>query len=442
MKRICCVMICMMLALCPLLSGRADSTLDFMMDEASALIREARNGFLKEERTPLNPPVVYRILWIGYTHVRYNSLDFRMTDFDREYLSSVALNFEKYVEKITDRSLDVVIDLKLVDREVRLTREPGEDWLFLARETVQQDIDRFMKENADRYDTVLTTVQTQGKANQDRNRGKAGFGVNNVMLGLKTHGLENDIGYSTFDLGEPASGTYPLRNPEVPSLYATAVAVHEWLHQLEYLGELLGIDYPNTHAYMGPPEFPGYKKIINGRNNYDFFEFYAQVLTGRVPYTGKGGTQYLGMYPLMWKLTKRTALNYGTYTIRTGKDDGKYLAASGSKIVLSNSPYYWNLRYDGENAVIISSASSPGLRIDLDNAWDSEGNTVKMNPYSGYFEAQRWILVRNNDGSYRICTAYSSRRAISLSKDGKKATIQQAGNGDFQRWYITKTDNR
>ena len=70
------------------------------------------------------------------------------------------------------------------------------------------------------------------------------------MLGVETAGLESPMGYSAFDLTEPKAGTYPLEDPEVPSLYATAVAVHEWMHQLEYLGTMLGIEYPSTHAYM------------------------------------------------------------------------------------------------------------------------------------------------------------------------------------------------
>ena len=438
MKRICCLAICLVLALCPLLSCRADSALDFRMDEAPALISEARDEFMQGGRTPLNPPVVYRILWLGYTHVRYNSLDFRMTDADIDYLKSVTLNFEKYVEKTTGRSLDIRIDLELVDREVSLTRAEGEEWLYLTRETAQPDIDYYMIKSPNPYDTVITTVQTQGQANTDRNRGKPGFGVNYVMLGIKTHGLENDLGYSSFDLGEPAGGTWPLQDPEIPSLYATAVAVHEWLHQLESRGERLGIAYPSTHADMGPPEFTGYRKIISDQNNYDYFEFYEQVLTGKVPYTGKGGTQYLGMYPKMWKLIRRTVLNYGKYTIRTGNGKGKYLAADGTNIILSDRPYYWTLRYAGENSVIISSVSLPELRIDLDNAWDNEGTRVKMNPYSGYLDAQRWYLTKNTDGSYYIRTAFSSRRPVSLSSDGKSATIQTVGSGSYQRWFITE----
>ncbi|MCR4586313.1 MAG: hypothetical protein K5686_11395 [Lachnospiraceae bacterium] len=43
----------------------------------------------------LYAPVKYNVLWLGFTHVTYNDLDFRMTDFDREYLEAVALNYEK-----------------------------------------------------------------------------------------------------------------------------------------------------------------------------------------------------------------------------------------------------------------------------------------------------------------------------------------------------------
>ena len=83
-------------------AGLAESPL-FCAQEADALIREAKEQIAKGDRTPLFPAMRYRILWIGYTHVTYSSLDFRMTDSDRQYLKAVTQNFEKYVETTTEK---------------------------------------------------------------------------------------------------------------------------------------------------------------------------------------------------------------------------------------------------------------------------------------------------------------------------------------------------
>ena len=436
MKRIYRLVLCLLLALAAFCTARADGGAAARQDEAARLMQEAREQFLAGDRTPLEEPVVYRILWIGYTCVRYEGLEFRMTGFDREYLEAVTVNFERYVEKTAGQNLDVIIDLRFVDREALLTCPEGGTKLYLTRDTAWPDILRLSEESPCGYDTVITTVQSQGQENAERNRDREGYGVYTVMLGAKSHGMENDMGYSAFDLGEPKEGTWPLRDPEIPSLYATAVAVHEWLHQLEYLGTLLDVPYPPTHAYYGPPEYEGYRKIEADRNNYDYFEFYEQVLTGTVPYESGSGTELLGLYPKMFRLFPRAVLNPGTWTIRTGAEDGKYLAADGTKIVLSDEPYPWTLRCTGDRSVILSSAASPELRMDLDNARDNEGNPVKLNPPSSVPDAQKWILEDNGDGSCSIRTVYASGRALALDEDGQNPSIRSGDGGGISRWYF------
>ena len=445
MKRSLCAVLCLALLIAAAIPPASANSPVFYVDQTEGVITEAKAQFRAGDRTPEYPPIPYRILWIGYTHVRYNSLDFRMTTFDREYLRAVTLNFEKYVEKVTSRTLDIRIDLFFTDREVYLTKVDDDDWLYLTRDTAMPEIEYYVDQSLLGYDTVLTTVQTGGEANRKRNEGKRGYGVNYVMLGVETHGIESDRGYSTFDLGEPFDGTYPLKDPEVPSLFATAVAVHEWLHQLEYLGSLLGIEYPSTHAYMGPPEFPGYKKIVADKNNYDFFEFYEQVLKGTVPYRGGNGVQYVGMYPRMWKLAKRASMNYGTFAITNAR--GEYLAVGPdkSRLTLSKTRFLWTLRYAGNRAVIISPRSMPSLRLDLDNGWDNEDNTVKVMYDTGWLDAQRWVVTENSDGSFCIRTFFPSRRALSVSGVGGGASIRGMGAGGpdaSQRWYFTLVDEK
>lgn len=389
-----------------------------------------------EDYTPLAEPVHYAILWLGYTDVSYGDLSFRMTDFDREYLTAVTQNFEKSVERITNHNLDISIDLRFITDTRALTKDAYEDWLYLAKDTVQADIDKYL--SSGEYDTVLTTVQAEGEENYERNVNTPGFEEHEVILGLETASITDDIGYSTLLLSEPREGTYPLKDPEIPSLSATAAAVHEWMHQLEPLGALLGIEYPSTHAYLGESEFPGYSAFEEDKNNYDFFEFYELVLQGKLPYDDQGAIKHVGMYPEMWPLVKRNVFSLGEYAIVNAK--GEYLTPvrEGTNLTLSKDMHLWSLKGAIDNRVIFESCDYPEYRIDLEEALDQEGNNVNIWLDTRYMEAQSWFVTLNGDSSSCIRTASSSGRAISIEEIGGEATIQSV-NGepkDSQKWYF------
>lgn len=410
---------------------------DFSAAAANAdrLLEDALEQYNSGDYTPLSESVKYNVLWLGFTHVTYEDLDFQMTDFDREYLEAVALNYEKSVENITDNNIDITVELHFIDDVTELTQYTGADWLYLAQETVQPVIDQYAA--GKEFDTVLTTVQTAGEENDARNEDKDGFGINYVMLGLETAGLSSARGYSTFNLMEPAEGTYPLEDPTIPSLSATAVAVHEWMHQLEYMGTLLNIDYPNTHAYMGPSQFPGYQEYIAGENDYDFFEFYKLVLTGKLPYDNGSGVKYVGMYPKMWPLIKSNIYNLGDFTIEAADGSG-YLSGKETDPTLSldSDPCVWNIRYSADERFVLTPKALPDKLVDLGNAWDMEGNTISLWIYTGYAEAQSWHLVDNKDGSCSIQTPYESGRVLTATK-GVLPTLCTMGEAEgAQKWII------
>ncbi len=147
------------------------------------------------------------------------------------------------------------------------------------------------------------------------------------------------------------------------------------------------------------------------------------------------------MYPNMWKLAKRSTLNYGTYTITNSR--GEYLSFSpgSQKLTLSKKECRWTLRYDGGKRVIISPLSTPDYRIDLDNAWDEENNKVKVMGYTGYVEAQSWIITENSDGSFCIQSPIGIGRVVTVNHLGDSAVITAVKNrnkpADGQRWYFT-----
>ncbi|MCR4886465.1 MAG: hypothetical protein K5919_06075 [Clostridiales bacterium] len=446
-KKIVSLLLCAVLFMIPLSSALAlgDSPA-FALMNTEGLIREARAQALARERTPLNPPVRYRMLWLGFTHVTYGDLDFRMNTFHEMYLRAVALNFETYVEKVTNHSIDIQIDLYFIPDVTKLTRAEGDEWLYLDWKAALPAIRR-MEENKwkteqKRYDTVITAVETAGEDNWRRNKDKPGYGINYVMGGVELRGIESDLGYSTFDLNEPFDGTYPLMDPEIPSLYGTAVAVHEWLHQMDGMGELLGIEYPVTHAYLATGEYPKYQDYVCGKNNYDYFEFYEQVLQGTVPCTDRGKVTYVGMYPKMWKLILRDSLHFGHYTITN--ENGEYLTAQRTSptLTLSDRECLWVVSYESPGRVILSPVDIPEWRIDLDNGIDQENNTVKMFTETGWAEAQSWVLEENDDGSYFLHTPFPSGRVITVYGKGQPAkitTVKQAlGMLKHQKWYFTR----
>ena len=402
--------------------------------ETDKLVKEAVAQVKNGDYTPLDEPVKYNVLWLGFTHVTFGELDFQMTDFDREYLQAVALNFEQSVEEIANHNVDIMVELHFVDDVTPLTQASGADWLYLAQETVQSYIDSFLAGRE--FDTVLTTVQTDGDENRERNEDKDGYGVHDVMLGLETANMSMPIGYSTFNLTKPREGTYPLADPKVPSLYATAVAVHEWMHQLEPLATLLGIEYPNTHAYQGPDAFPGYQKYIADANDYDYFEFYKLVLQGKLPYTGAGDVQYVGMYPAMWRLIKRNVFNAGEFTIKAADGQG-YLTgqASDPTLTLSDSPCVWTIRYNGDGRLVLSPKELPDKLIDLGNAWDTENNTISLWVYTGYVDAQSWRMPDAGDGCVYIQTPYASGRVLTAHK-GQQALLCTIGADGVQKWIV------
>ena len=149
---------------------------DFSAAAANAdrLLEDALEQYNSGDYTPLSESVKYNVLWLGFTHVTYEDLDFQMTDFDREYLEAVALNYEKSVENITDNNIDITVELHFIDDVTELTQYTGADWLYLAQETVQPVIDQYAA--GKEFDTVLTTVQTAGEENDARNESSNGAG--------------------------------------------------------------------------------------------------------------------------------------------------------------------------------------------------------------------------------------------------------------------------
>ncbi len=270
---------------------------------AWSVINKSVSQYQNQDHTPSGEKVVHKMLWLGYPKVSYEKLDLRMDESGRALFEDVAYNFEHVVEDISEHNVDIQIDLYFIDEERVLSYDADNGFLFLDHETVVQDILKYNPDNS--YDSVMTAVQSGGEENYSRNFNEDMYFENPVILGLNTLSIsEASYGYSTFDLCDP-SIQIMFDDPTIPSLESTAVAVHEWMHQFEGIGYVLGVEFPSTHAYMGGEENPGYKTYeFAPQEYYDYFEFYTQVLSGTVPYTDfDGNVIYVGMYPEMWKMT-------------------------------------------------------------------------------------------------------------------------------------------
>ncbi len=406
------------------------------------LYTQAKKQFDKGDHTPLKEPVEYNILWLGYRTVVYEKLKFTMNDTDEEYLKNVVKNFEKTVEKMSNYNVDINIDLHFLNDKRILTYDDYEHYLYLDQPTVKQDIDKFNK--GEIYDSVITTVQGEGDDNYQRRERYPQYSEEEyyIILGLCTLGVDTSLGYSTFNLSMPLDDEIEAPDPEVPSLYATAVAVHEWLHQFESITSLIDIEFPPVHLYMGGEEFAGYGEYIENENNYDFFELYEEIMLGEVPYTSpEGEKMLLGMYPKFWQIVKKTDVFLGQFTISDVSGE-KFLGAddSCSKLILSEEEFLWDIVYRQDGTYTLTPSTNNEYFLDVSDATATNGNPVKLCGWTGYESAQTWNILINEDGYSIIETAIEGDYALSYNDSQKGAVLTDDVSSGEVYWVITEVE--
>ena len=399
--------------------------MDFALlaDEFDKLLTDARIQYLKEDYSALPRSVQYRMLWLAYKSTNCNGIHYDMDDFDAQYVTTVAKNFKRVVEQYADGNIDIEIDLQFLEREVNLTQLREGIWC-LSYEAIQPDIQQKML-NRD-YDSIISAVQLGNFPNR--------------IGGICLNSLNSFIGYSTFNLKRPYKDSWPLKDLRIPSLYGTALAVHEWLHQFEYLGPLIGIEFPPIHSFIGEPDYKGYQRFNSYENSYDYFEFYRLLIAGKLPLTRDGKTRNVGMFPRMWNLIQRNALNVGYFTIQDA-DSGEYLIVDKEMQTITKGPKpcVWFIRYGGYRGFILIPEKANDKRMDLNNASDKEGQTVKLWRPTKFYNAQRWRIISTDNASCKIRTACESGRVLTVDTAGKPATIQN-GEGIIkgQRWTFIR----
>lgn len=393
-----------------------DTILDFL--SSKSLINLAREQAITQDYTPLASPAIFKILLIGYTNVSYGGVTYSMIEAQRKYVDSVANNFKASVEKASGYNVTITIDVKFSDSLLNIpTITSPDELIYIDQEYITDDLQRYGVD--DQYDSVLTTSAMPDSL---------------AILGVKTAGVDNHFGYSYFTLGNPTD----IPDMSEPTALATLVAIHEWLHQLEGYRDLLGIDFPDIHAYLGAnndPEYANYEKYLPDTVG-DWWYFYRDVLAGKVLYKGQ---KYIGMFPSMWYVTPRSLDK--RFTIRNAAND-LYLSITDAGISLDGSPEnieaQWLLTdYDGY--VRLMPACLSGWCLDIKNANAFEGNEVKLftcwERSVEYINAQLWSIIPNNDGTL-ICSKLDQSLVLSLGIQNDIALTLEIANGNAQQSWI------
>ncbi len=395
---------------------------DFLVSES--LINRAREQAIAQDYTPLANPAPFKILLIGYTNVSYGDVTYSMTEAQKKYLNSIAGNFKDSVEKAADYNVTIMIDVELCDSLLNIpTITSPDELIYIHQEYINDDLQRYGAD--DQYDSVLTTSAMPDSL---------------AILGIKTAGVDNNFGYSYFVLGNPTD----IPNTSEPTALATLIAIHEWLHQLEGYRELLKIDFPDIHAYLGAnadPEYINYEKYSPDTVG-DWWYFYRDVLGGKILYKNQ---KYIGMFPLMWCVTPRSLDK--RLTIRNVASD-QYLAVTNESILQVSSPTnkeaQWRLiNYDGYVRLVPVGLS--GWCLDVNNARASAGNEVKLftnwDNTVEYINAQLWSIIPNDDGTFLICSKLDKALALSLDIHNDTVLTLESANGSAQQsWIIEPVD--
>jgi len=388
------------------------------------LLQNARIQALAEDREPLFAPAIQKILFVACTNTSLGGTLHVMDDLQKQFFKDVVKNFKEVVELWSNHNVIIETDILFIERNVVI---PDENPTYLTQASIQAELNVHAPVCA--YDGILVTAASSMPGS--------------VYLGAKTAGYENLYGYAWFKLViptgsavPPTSYSYVMPKADEAPFLSTHVAIHEWLHQLEFLGNLLNYSFPDVHSSAGPPEFPEYVKYTVDPV-WDFAAFYRNLIQGKIQYTSEGKTRNIGMFPLMWHITPRFLYSNAIYIINEA--NGLYLTYSDNITGYSSTPFPWYIRYNSDDKYMIYSPE--GRCLDISNAWNLEGNAVNIHYVNvAYPQAQNFRISQNKDGTYKITTTFESNNRALQRNTGSThptGTTINADNGSAdQKWRI------
>ena len=119
------------------------------------------------------------------------------------------------------------------------------------------------------------------------------------------------------------------------------------------------------------------------------------------------------------------------YTLQNA--DGKYLAASGDALTLSDKPFVWYALPAAGDSFTLHLDNNRAYMLDVSNGWFEEGNRVVIYGDGGY-EAQRWKLYQSGKDTWQLVCSLHPELALSASSGG--AVLQKRGNAGTN-WQLT-----
>lgn len=119
------------------------------------------------------------------------------------------------------------------------------------------------------------------------------------------------------------------------------------------------------------------------------------------------------------------------YTLQNA--DGKYLAASGDALTLSDKPFVWYALPAAGDSFTLHLDNNRAYMLDVSNGWFEEGNRVVIYGDGGY-EAQRWKLYQSSKDTWQLVCSLHPELALSASSGG--AVLQKRGNAGTN-WQLT-----
>lgn len=119
------------------------------------------------------------------------------------------------------------------------------------------------------------------------------------------------------------------------------------------------------------------------------------------------------------------------YTLQNA--DGKYLAASGDALTLSDKPFAWYALPAAGDSFTLRPDNKRAYMLDVSNAWFEEGNRVGICDGTGH-DAQHWKLYQSGRDTWQLVCSLHPELALSVSSGG--AALQKRGNAGTN-WQLT-----
>lgn len=119
------------------------------------------------------------------------------------------------------------------------------------------------------------------------------------------------------------------------------------------------------------------------------------------------------------------------YTLQNA--DGKYLAASGDALTLSDKPFVWYALPAAGDSFTLRPDNKRAYMLDVSNAWFEEGNRVGICDGTGH-DAQHWKLYQSGRDTWQLVCSLHPELALSVSSGG--AALQKRGNAGTN-WQLT-----